>query len=82
MRLIHLIVLKCLEFNFRLYSVYVKSAKNDLADSLSRLQFDRFKKLTENKWMQLHAEPLPKQLWPLSRIWDSEWFNCIDEVSS
>ena len=82
MRLIHLIVLKCLEFNFRLYSVYVKSAKNDLADSLSRLQFDRFKKLTENKRMQLHAEPLPKQLWPLSRIWDSEWFNCIDEVSS
>ena len=73
MHLVRLLVLQSLRYNFKIYAVYVESAKNELADSLSRLQLVRFKKLCAkygNKW---DREPtvLPRELWPASRIWDN-----------
>ena len=58
--------------------MHVKSAKNDLADSLSRLQFDRFAKLTNNLNMKKYAEKLPHELWPASKVWDGYRFDQVD----
>ena len=69
MHLIRLIVLKGLEYNFRVYAVHVKTSDNYLADSLSRLQFKHFWKLA-GKNMQQEPEELPKSIWPVSLIWD------------
>ena len=38
-------MLRSLTFNFRVFAKYVKSKDNDQADSLSRLQFEHFRKL-------------------------------------
>ena len=73
MHLIRLLVLWSLCYNFKIYAFYVESAKNELADSLGRLQLVRFKKLCTkygNKWDQ-DPTALPWQLWPASGIWNN-----------
>ena len=69
MVLICIIVLKCLVHNVRLYAKYVKSKSNSIADSLSRLQYKRFHKLTRNMKMSKTPTKVSKQIWPLSKIW-------------
>ena len=68
MHLIRLLVLRSLQFNFRIFAVYVKTGDNGLADSLSRLQFERFRKLAPN--MDKFPEKLPWELWPPSKLWN------------
>ena len=46
MVLIRLIVMKCLIHNVRIYCRQIESAKNSVADSLSRHQMSRFARLT------------------------------------
>ena len=46
MVLIRILVLHILKINLQLSAVYVKSWDNEIADSLSRLQFERFHRLT------------------------------------
>ena len=46
MHLIRKLVLRGLEYNFRVFTVYIPTKLNCLADSLSRLQFKRFEQLT------------------------------------
>ena len=70
MHLIRLLVLRSLQFNFRLFATYVSTKSNDLADSLSRLQFQRFNKLGGDR-MNKHPETLPSELWPVSKIWNT-----------
>ena len=71
MHLIHLLILRGLFYNFRVFAVYVWMKENDLSDSLSRLQFDRFCKLTEGTpRVNSKASELPPELWPASKIWD------------
>ena len=72
MHLIRLIVLRSLQYNFRVFAFYIKSERNNFADSLSRLQFDHFKHLSksQNKGMVESADSLPSELWPASKIWD------------
>ena len=73
MYLIRLIVLKCLEFNFRLFAVHIKTEYNDLADSLSHLQFTRFNKLAEGRGgMTQIPEELLHELWPASKVWNGQ----------
>ena len=62
---IRLLVLKGLIDNRRVYAVYVNTKENSLADSLSRLDLDRFYKLSEGV-MEHEPEKLPGELWPLS----------------
>ena len=69
MYLIRLIIFDNLVNNRRAFARYIQSSKNDLADSLSRLQFKRFWKLA-GKNMQQEPEELPKSIWPASLIWD------------
>ena len=72
MHLIRMIVLRSLKYNFRIFAVYVNTKVNDLADSLSRLQFDRFRKLTKGTPRHdTNAEQLLEELWPALKIWDS-----------
>ena len=69
MHLPQLLVLKSLQFNFRLYATQVSSQENVLSDSLSCLQLKRFYKFggdTRNRY----PRQLPHELWPTSKIWN------------
>ena len=68
MHLIHLLVLRSLNYNFRIWARHVRTHQNGIADSLSRLQFSRFLKLTDGKMADKPME-LPEQLWPASKLW-------------
>ena len=77
MHLIRLLVLRSMQFNFRLFASYVSTKSNDLADSLSWLQWKHFKALGGSKMDKLPCV-LPTELWPASAIWDgfskASWF--------
>ena len=69
MILIRLLVLKCLNFNLRVYAKFVRSKDNKIADSLSRLQFNRFHNLTKGKNFDSHSTRVPEEIWPMRKIW-------------
>ena len=71
MVLIRLLVLQGLILNIRIYARHVKGSLNFLSDSLSRLQFNRFKCLQDehNKYFKLDPEPFPSDLWPMQKLW-------------
>ena len=68
MYLLRMIVLNNIYFNRRLKVVYIQSKKNSIADSISRLDWKRFWSLVP-KDVSRKLQQLPKQLWPLSKIW-------------
>ena len=68
MVLIRMIVLESLVCNSRVFARYVKSKDNGKADALSRLQWGRFRQLSEGK-MNPTSTPIPSCLWPMNRIW-------------
>ena len=69
MVLIRVIVMKSLEYNFRIFAEHISSEDNKIADSLSRLQFSRFKKLKKRYGLNDNPEPLPNEVWPIEKIW-------------
>ena len=69
MVLVRKLVLRSLEYNFRLFATYVKSADNEIADSLSRLDFRRFDILAKKHRLQNTPELIPRELWPPTKIW-------------
>ena len=72
MYLLRLLILDNLVFNWRVFAKYIRSKSNDLADSLSRLQFDRFWQLAQKRpeFVQRQATPISDQVWPASKIWN------------
>ena len=68
MILIRLVVLNNLINNRRVFAKYVNTKANYLADSLSRLQFDRFWKLCPTS-MDPNPSTVSPLVWPVSRIW-------------
>ena len=68
MVLLCLLVLRSMVFNFKIYAVYVNTKRNNLADSLSRLQFVHFWKLA-GKNRNTIPTLLPQMLWPASKLW-------------
>ena len=68
MKLIRIIVLESLIQNVRIYAKFIDTKSNAIADSLSRLQFDRFMQLTNGK-MNTSPETLPKEFEPMSKVW-------------
>ena len=68
MHLIRLITLNGLKYNRRLRAIYVKSKSNFLADALSRLKINRFKKLAAPS-MQEKPDPVSSEIRPLSHVW-------------
>ena len=69
MVLIRIIVLHCLIHNVRVYAKYVSTKDNEIADSLSRLQTRRFKRLTRHMKMDKLATPVPDLIWPVAKVW-------------
>ena len=69
MHLFRMIVLKGLYFNFRVVALHVGTRQNGIADSLSRLQWSRFLKLTKGKRNKFPVTLLA-ELWPASKIWN------------
>ena len=73
MYLIRLIIFDNLVNNRRAFARYIQSSKNDLADSLSRLQFKRFWRLVteKNLMVDTHPSTISLLVWPVSVIWQS-----------
>ena len=70
MRLLRMLTLNNLIHNRRVFAKYVKTNENTCADALSRLQFGRFfKNVPKNIDINKNPDPLPQDLWPLSKIW-------------
>ena len=68
MVLIRLIVLEGLLHNTRVFAWYVGTKENGKADALSRLDFDRFWRLSEGCMNPL-STVVPSQLRPMHKIW-------------
>ena len=71
MILIRILVLHCLTVNMVIKATYVKSAKNDLADSLSRGKLLLFQQLARERELEFNKEatPVPKILLPMQNVW-------------
>ena len=69
MALIRIIVLHSMVINVCIFAKYVESSKNWITDSLSRLQFGRFAKLTQHKHMDKSSTLIPDAIWPVNKIW-------------
>lgn len=60
MKLVRKLVLACLKHNILFKSSHVEGCKNVLADALSRLQVDEFRRLSPGS--KAHPTPVPKEL--------------------
>ena len=69
MVLIRLIVLEGLKWNVRIFAKYVKTSENKIADSLSRLQWKKFKQLTKDQHMNEFSMAVSDEIWPMRKIW-------------
>ena len=74
MILIHGIVLKGLLYNFGVFTRHLRSEQNVIADCSSHLQFDKFKILARKHHLRAVPEPLPEELWPITKLWDDNIF--------
>ena len=68
LKLIRLIVLYGMRFNTRVFANYVNTKANALADSLSRLNFKKFERLSYDN-MERKNTPIPRELWPMNKVW-------------
>ena len=71
MVLLRKLMLNNLQFNRRVFVSFVDTKSNFLADSLSRGQWNHFRKLSCNLQMDEKAEELLSELWPASKLWFS-----------
>ena len=73
MYLLRLITLNNLIYNRRIFVSYISTSKNDFSDALSRLQFNRFWKLVDQKGIKMKEYPskISPLIWPASHIWQS-----------
>ena len=69
MVLIHIITLGGLLRNVRILAKHVRTEKNGIADSLSRLNFKKFRKLTRDRNFDEEMTQVPTELWPMKGIW-------------
>ena len=63
-RLLRYLVLRCLRLNVFLYAVHIPGVKNDIADALSRFQWDRFRELAPAA--EQRGFPCPEWLWGIA----------------
>ena len=61
MVLVRALTMKCLEYNLVLKAEHTPGSKNEIADSLSRLQMDRFHRLAPTA--EKYPVPMPAHLW-------------------
>ena len=68
MVLIRIVVLECLIHNVRLCARHVRTKDNAISDSLSRMNINKFLRLTNNKFENLPCR-IPEALWPMDKLW-------------
>ena len=68
MYLLHLLTLNNMLYNRRITVRYIASKENRYADFLLRMKIHQFLEIAPEGIKQ-SPEPLPTQIWPLSRIW-------------
>ena len=71
MVMIRKITLEGLLQNVRIFAKHVRTNQNGPSDALSRLQFQRFKRITlaAGKVMAETSECIPEDIWPIEKIW-------------
>ena len=69
MKLIRILVLNCMKYNRRVKAKFVSTKNNGITDSLSRLQFQRFRRLAPEMSDELHE--IDKRVWPITKFWYS-----------
>ena len=67
MKLIRLIVLNNLLYNRKLSVKFVSTQDNGVADALSRLDFNRFRRLAPE--MKQFPDTIDERIWPIDRVW-------------
>ena len=71
MKLIRVITRESLIHNSRVYAKHVKGVDNGISDSLSRMNFKKFRELTEKKGMtDMKLEDLPEEIFPPNKVWN------------
>ena len=68
MKLIRVLTLNGLQFSRRLRARFVRTKSNGIADSLSRLQFNRFRKLAPE--MTEFPDNVDSRLWPVDKLFE------------
>ena len=69
MVLLRYFVLEGMKYNVKITAKYVNTKDNDISDSLSRLQMNRFRKLTRGRKFSETSEEIPEHLWPVEKLW-------------
>ena len=69
MYLIRLLTLDGLKHNRRVFATYISSKDNFLSDALSRMQFDRFRKL--GPVMRQYPDKIHSSIWPIRKVWNA-----------
>ena len=70
MVLIRMLVLQAMIHNVRISAKHVRTEQNSLADHLSRLRYNEFRKLSRKlkKPFEGRATPIPEELWPMDKL--------------
>ena len=71
MVLIRLLTAESITRNVRIFAKHVGTKANGNTDALSRLDLDRFWKLSQGTMNPLDS-PIPSAIWPMKKI----WMNC------
>ena len=71
MQLLQKIIKDTLVNNYHVFALYVCSEDNDIADALSRSQFNRFWNICkkQNKTMDRTPSIIPADIWPPEDFW-------------
>ena len=67
MHLIRILVLNCMVHNRRVFVRWVLTKSNGLADSLSRIDLMRFRRLGPQ--MNKYPDKIHADIWPISKVW-------------
>ena len=71
MVLLRIITMECLIQNVKISTKHIRTENNTLADQLSRMRYDKFRKTARkmNKKFENKPEIVPEILWPMSKLW-------------
>ena len=81
MKLTRILTLGNIKFNRRIKILYIKSQDNFLADSLSRMDFDRFWKSAPSDMSKLPTK-IPDWIWPVNKIWNDQKGDYLNKTQS
>ena len=80
MYLLRMLVVNNLLHNRRVFAKHIRTEKNILADSLSRMDLTRFWKNAPST-MRRQPDPKPDSIWPPNKIWNDQMCEYLDFYS-